>query len=216
MAWFSRFTRFGDMHLVYGQEANMSCGIASVMMCIFKINKLKPGKTAVTVEKAIYKKYEAAMGSAYAPETVGTYPNHLAAVLNSFTKGNWRWHQTPVNDVPQVLIDQVGVTTGLGPTVQVNPVILGVDWDLGGAHWVVVDTVREPLGTKYATICDPWDTNVHIQEIKTGGPFVYDAAQGGFMINLWGTHKGEKNPYVGNAAKGQVKTWGMIYRDTAV
>jgi hypothetical protein len=54
MAWFSRFTRFGDMHLVYGQEANMSCGIASVMMCVFKINKLNPGATSVTVEQDIY------------------------------------------------------------------------------------------------------------------------------------------------------------------
>jgi hypothetical protein len=214
MAWFSRFTRFGDVHLVYGQEANMSCGIASVMMCVFKINKLEPGTTSVTVEKEIYKKYEAAMKSAYSPETVGTYPQHLATVLNGFTKGNWRWHQTPVNDVPQVLIDRVGVTSGLGPTVDVNPVILGVDWDLGGAHWVVVDTVREWFGSQYATICDPWDTNVHIQKFTTGGPFFYDAASGGFTIDFWGTHKGQTKPYQGNAAKGQVKTWGMIYRDS--
>lgn len=213
MAWFSRFTRFGDVHLVYGQEANMSCGIASVMMCVFKINKLKPGATAVTVEKDIYKKYEATIGKAYTPESTGTYPTGLATVLNEFTTGTWRWHQTPVNDVPQVLIDQVGVTPGLGPTVDVNPVILGVDWDLGGAHWVVVDTVREWVGSNYATICDPWDTNVHIQKFSTGGPFFYDAASGGFMVNLWGTNKGETQPYKGNAAKGQVKTWGMIYRD---
>jgi len=213
MAWFSRFTRFGDVHLVYGQEANMSCGIASVMMCVFKINKLKPGATAVTVEKDIYKKYEATIGTTYTPETTGTYPTGLATVLNEFTTGTWRWHQTPVNDVPQVLIDQVGVTSGLGPTVDVNPVILGVDWDLGGAHWVVVDTVREWVGSNYATICDPWDTNVHIQKFSTGSPFFYDAASGGFMINLWGTNKGTTQPYKGNAAKGQVKTWGMIYRD---
>jgi hypothetical protein len=29
MAWLTRFTRFGDMHALYGQEAVMSCGIAS-------------------------------------------------------------------------------------------------------------------------------------------------------------------------------------------
>jgi hypothetical protein len=137
-------------------------------------------------------------------------------VLNSFTTGNFQWHQTPPNDVPKVLTEQVGVTAGIGPTVDVNPIILGVDWDLGGAHWVVVDTIREFAGTRYATICDPWDTNVHIQKFKEGGPFFYDAASGGFMINLWGTNKGETSPYQGNAAKGQVKTWGMIYRDSAV
>src|SRR5437879_12918072 len=104
MAWFTRFTRFGDLHLVYGQEANMSCGIASVMMCVFKINKLKPGADAVTVETDIYKKYEAAMGGGchYDPTKIGTYPEKLATILNSFTDGNWKWHQTPVNHVPQV------------------------------------------------------------------------------------------------------------------
>jgi hypothetical protein len=215
MAWFTRFTRFGDMHLVYGQEANMSCGIASVMMCVFKINKLEPGTTSVTVEQDIYKKYEEAMGSSYSPDAVGTFPQNLATVLNGFTTGNWQWHQTPVNSVAQVLVDQVGLTSGFGPTVDVNPVILGVDWDQGGAHWVVVDTVREWLDSQYATICDPWDTNVHIQKFAVGGPFCYDAASGGFMIDFWGTNKGKAQPYQGNAAKGQVKTWGMIYRDSA-
>jgi hypothetical protein len=216
MAWFSRFTRFGDVHLVYGQEANMSCGIASVMMCIFKINKLKPGATAVTVEKDIYKKYEQQTGGTYKPELTGTYPQHLAAVLNGFTKGNWRWHQKPPEDVAQLLLDKVGTVGGIGPTITVNPVILGVDWDLGGAHWIVVDTVRTFMGSYYATICDPWDTNVHIQEFKPGHVFFYDAAQGGFMIDFGGTHKGKTSPYVGAAAKGQVKNWGMICRDSAV
>ena len=26
MAWFTRFTRFGDMHFVFGQEEGMTCG----------------------------------------------------------------------------------------------------------------------------------------------------------------------------------------------
>lgn len=214
MAWFTRLTRFGDAHLVYGQEANMSCGIASVMMCVFKINKLTPGATSVTVEKDIYRKYSSALGSAYSPETTGTYPQHLATVLNGFTSGNWNWHSTPPGDVPQVLVDKVGVTSELGAVVNVEPVILGVDWDLGGAHWVVVDTIREPFGTPYATICDPWDANVHMQSFNIGSPFFYDAANGGFMINAWGTApKGEAQPYQGVAARGQVKNWGMIYRD---
>jgi hypothetical protein len=214
MAWFTRFTRFGDAHLVYGQEAGMSCGIASVMMCVFKINKLKPGKTAVTVEKDITAKYSTAVGGGYDSEKTGTYPDKLANILNGFTSGNWQWHQTPPNDVGKVLSDKVGVRGPFGPAVDVEPVILGVDWDQGGAHWVVVDTVRDVLGTRYATICDPWDTNVHVQSFsaKGTGPFLYDAASGGFMISI-GTSKGTTQPYVGNAAKGQVKTWGMIYRD---
>ncbi len=184
MAWFTRLTRFGDAHLVYGQEANMSCGIASVMMCVFKVNKLKPGAASVTVEKDIYQKYSQALGSAYTPESTGTYPQHLATVLNSFTTGTWSWHNYAPNDVSQKLIDKVGVSDGFGALFNVEPVILGVDWDLGGAHWVVVDTIREILDRQYATICDPWDTNVHMQRIHTGHPFYYDAANGGFMMNF--------------------------------
>ena len=154
MAWFSRFTRFGDAHLVYGQEANMSCGIASVMMCVFKINKLKPGKDAVTVETDITKRYTSALGSAYNPEVSGTYPTLLAQLLNRFTSGNWAWHQTAPNDVGKVLTDQVGLSGPVGPIVDVEPAILGVDWDQGGAHWVVVDTIRDVPGRdmrRYAT-----------------------------------------------------------------
>ena len=36
---------------------------------------------------------------------------------------------------------------------------------------------------------------------------------GGFTIDFGGFSKGTTKPYKGNAAKGQVKTWGMIYRD---
>lgn len=214
MAWFTRLTRFGDVQLVYGQEANMSCGIASVMMCVFKINKLTPGTTSVTVERDIVQKYTNALGTAYSPQTTGTYPEKLATVLNSFTSGTWRWHNTPPNDVSKTLIGKVGVAGMFGPIVNVEPVIIGVDWDLGGAHWVVVDTIRDVFGTRYATICDPWDANVHMQTLSTSGPFIYDASTGGFMMDIWGTApKGVNSPYQGAAAKGQVKNWGMIYRD---
>lgn len=191
----------------------MSCGIASIMMCVFKINKLKPGKDAVTVERDITTKYRNALGSSYNPETTGTYPTLLASVLNGFTSGNWSWHKTPPNDVGKVLTKQVGLSGPIGPIVDVEPVILGVDWDLGGAHWIVVDTIRDVVGTRYATICDPWDANVHLQSFGTTEPFVYHAADGGFMINFVGSTKGAAKPYVGNSAKGQVKNWGMIYRD---
>jgi hypothetical protein len=214
VAWFTRLTRFGDVHLVYGQEANMSCGIASVMMCVFKINKLTPGSTSVTVEKDIYQKYSQVMGSGYLPETQGTYPQYLATVLNSFTSGNWAWRTYGPTDVPQKLLDKVRVTTGIGAVLTVEPVILGVDWDQGGAHWIVVDTIRDLFDNHYATVCDPWDANVHMQRFETGSPFYYDAASGGFMMNISGiAPKGKAKPYQGVAAKGQVKNWGMICRD---
>lgn len=214
MAWFTRFTRFGDVHIVYGQEAGMSCGLASVMMCVFKVNKLEPGKTAVTVEEDIRKKYQAQLGTAYNSEQVGTYPQHLATILTSLTPGTWRWHNLSGTAVVPKLISKVGVTSGLGPVATVEPVIIGVDWDLGGAHWIVIDTIRQPLFSQYATVCDPWDANVHMQEIKSGSPFTYDAGSGGFMINAWDTSiaEGRKQKY-DNTSKGMVKNWGMICRD---
>jgi hypothetical protein len=209
MAWFSRITRFGDLHLVYGQEANMTCGIASVMMCIFKVNKLTPGSTAVTVEKKIIDKYESLLGSNYDPENVGTYPQHLATILSSFTGGTWRAQNPGANGITKMLIDKVGVSSGFGPTLNVTPVIIGVDWNQGGAHWVVVDTIRKVGGTHYATVCDPWDTNVHIQKFSSGSPFSYSAGNGGVMVNFGGTNKGESQPY-DKASNGVVSTWGMI------
>lgn len=214
MAWFTRITRFGDVQLVYGQEANMSCGLASVMMCVFKINKLTPGRTSVTVEKDITQLYTNALGTAYSSQTTGTYPQHLATIMNKYTSGTWRWHNTAPNDVAATLAKKVGVSGAFGPIVNVEPVIIGVDWDLGGAHWIVVDTIRDVLGKRYATVCDPWDANVHMQALSTTGPFVYNAANGGFMMDFWGNKpKGLDQPYQGAAAKGQVKNWGLIYRD---
>lgn len=211
MAWFSRFTRFGDMHLVFGQEADMSCGIASVMMCVFKINKFVPGKTAVHVNTDIYDAYSKASGGKYKPEERGTHPTHLVTVLNSLKCGRWTWTSASGPAASKKIIDLVGVTPAPGPTVTVNPIIIGVDWVGSGAHWVVVDTVRGVFGWNYATICDPWDANVHVQSIDASKPFIYKAGEGGFAIDFWGEHKGQTSPY--NPGKtGVVKTWGIIHR----
>ncbi|MGE0423137.1 MAG: hypothetical protein AB7O88_12780 [Reyranellaceae bacterium] len=202
------------MHFVYGQEAGMSCGLASVMMCVFKVNKLVPGKTAITVEEDIRKKYEAELGQGYNSEVRGTKPQHLATILTSFTSGTWRWHSLQPEAVTAKLIAKVGVTTGFGPVATVEPVILGVDWDLGGAHWIVIDTIRKVFDSSYATVNDPWDANVHVQEIKDTGPFTYQAGEGGFMMNAWDKSIAEtrKKQYK-NTSNGMVKKWGMICRD---
>jgi hypothetical protein len=211
MAWFSRFTRFGDMHLVFGQEANMSCGIASVMMCVFKINKLSPWNQAIHVNTDIYKAYSTASGGQYKPETRGTHPNHLVTVLNSLKCGRWTWSNVSAAAASKKIIDLVGVTPAPGPTLTVNPIIIGVDWDSGGAHWAVVDTVRGVMGWTYATICDPWDANVHIQAIDASKPFVYKADEGGFAVDFGGEHKGQTSPYK-PGARGRIQTWGIIHR----
>ncbi|MFT3810052.1 MAG: hypothetical protein QM698_09055 [Micropepsaceae bacterium] len=206
MAWFSRISRYCDAHLVYGQEAPNSCGIASVIMCVFKINKLAPGKTALTLEKDIYKKYEAASGGAYNSQTTGTFPQYLATILTEFTGATWGAQKPPENGVAATIKQKVGVTAGLGPTIASKPIIVGVDWDLGGAHWIVIDSIRT-MGLGYnATVCDPWDANLHIQSFELGQPFKYDADSAGPTLDFGGT----RNHYQGSENKGKVKTWGVI------
>ena len=58
-----------------------------------------------------------------------------------------------------------------------TPIILLVGWSAGGAHFVLVDTVNQtPLG-KYASVCDPWDGNVHITKFDIGSNFTYEGAR---------------------------------------
>lgn len=176
MGWFTRFTRFGDAHIVFSQEGDNACGIACVMMCAFKINKLRPGASAVYKEKEIYQIYGKQSGAAY-DGSAYTYTNHLASTLNQLGCGKWKTEQIGVNAVPDKIMKVVGKRGLLGPSVDVNPMIVLIGWDKGGAHFVVVDTVRGIGGHQYATINDPWDGDVHVTKIKSGEPLHYVAQQ---------------------------------------
>jgi len=57
MAQFTRFTRFGYMHLVDGQDAKMFYDIACATTPGFKISTLIPEASCVTVEEQIYEGY---------------------------------------------------------------------------------------------------------------------------------------------------------------
>jgi len=210
MAWFSRFTRFGDTHLVFGQEANMSCGIASIIMCVFKINKFVPGANVNFKEREIYDMYTKASGSTYAPETQGTQPHHIATVLNGLNCGNWKGEWLSGADCSKKIVEKVGITEGFGPTINVNPVIAGVGWKGGGGHAVVIDTIRVTEQRKYATVCDPWDANVHIARIRRSMPFAYNAEKVGFSVNIGGETKADDSPY-GPSSTG--KSIAIIYRE---
>jgi hypothetical protein len=186
MGWFTRFTRFGDAHLVFSQENPNSCGIACVMMCVFKINKLRPGAQAVHSEQAIYNAYSQASGASY-DGSAYTYTNHLATVLNRLNCGTWT-QQNVGGNVAQTIIDSVGTQIvglgaalpGLGQIVNTlrsgYPIIVLVDWNTAGAHFVVVDTINNAAGNLYASVCDPWDGDVHITPIAAGEPFRYTGA----------------------------------------
>src|SRR5437899_5005693 len=116
MGWFTRIDRFGDSHLCYSQEREMSCGLASSKMVVFKVNKLRPGHSALATEKwieTIYKKYDA---TAVDVGAEGVYFNMLANVLNELNIGTWKAAAPPNQDISEFLISKLGPDTlGAGP-----------------------------------------------------------------------------------------------------
>lgn len=197
MGWFTRFTRFGDAHIVFSQEGDNACGIACTMMCVFKITKLTPGVTSVYTEQQIYAAYSAASGAAY-DGSAYTYTNHLATVLNGLSCGTWEQANVGPNGVADAIIDSVGTDiVGAGPIVNSLhrswPIIVLVGWDGGkGAHFVVVDTVNSVLGNTYASVCDPWDGDVHITPFSSGQPFHYTGEASPFS---WSIGPGPEHSY---------------------
>jgi hypothetical protein len=118
--------------------------------------------------------------------------------------GNWAIDWPPVNDVgariaKYVGVDQYGLgVTGINAATRKYPVILACYWQPKGGHAIVVDTVtRIPIMGTFATICDPWDANIHFEKIETGRPFTYSpkAASG---KNFWGRTKADTAGIGGN------------------
>ncbi len=215
MAWFTRFTRFGDAHIVYSQEAENSCGIACVIMVVFKMHKLSPGKQAVYKETEVYKLYDEQRkkfpaiwdgipydGSAY------SWSGVLAATLNQLDVGRWETKDVGAAGVSQAIIDSVGQDyVGLGPLIngarRGDPIIVLTDWIVGGgAHFVCIDTVNNFFGTTYASVCDPWDGDVHIQAFEAGKTFEYLADKPRLSWDTGGT----RHEYAA-AKKGEFRGW---------
>lgn len=197
-SWFLRVDRFADTHLIAAQNKSNSCVLASIKMVVFKVNKLRPCATAFRTEKLIESKYKLLEGNPnHDFESTGASPEIAAQVLNSLGMGNWVSEWPAVNDVSKKVAkfigkDQFGLgITGINAVKRGYPVILFCRWDGGGGHAIVADTVTQiPLVGTYATICDPWDANVHFEKIEDNKPFNYKpkAASG---VNFWGDVKGK-------------------------
>lgn len=195
------------MHLVYAQEQDNSCGIACVMMTVFKINKLSLS-TAVHAEKDIYKVYSKVSGSTYDGSSY-SYANHLASTLNKLSVGTWTAKYVGPSNVARTILNKVGTVSAVtGPTVFVKPIIVLVGWTDGGAHFVVVDTVRNLAGRKYATVCDPWDGNVHVTRLRKGNPLAYIGAKVPLSWDLGGTRHEYKKE-----SPGETNGW-VVYRQS--
>lgn len=203
MPWFARISRFGDLHYVYSQAAENSCGIASVMMCVFKANKLTPGSSAITKEEEVYKVYGDVAGEAY-DGSAYSYATKLDLTLNKLNCGKWKAEYVGPSNVADRIMKVCGRTSGLGPTLGLHPVIVLIGWENRGAHFVVVDSVRDFYGLgPYATVCDPWDAQMRVTEFKSGSDFKYSTAQT-IQLNLEGTPQHEYGSRQNGTANGWV------------
>jgi len=194
MAWFTRFTRFGQAHMIYAQEQSDSCGPSCAIMVNFKLKAGSIGlstfatalfpslggitgkllstagkSTAVKAEQQVY-----SLVSATYDGTEGTVGTQVAALLNKLDVGRWK------------AIDPCPGATIANKVMECYengwPTIIGNSWytdethsrkDAGG-HWVVVDTINRFGGKLYASICDPLTGNVHVTPFQPGQPFAYD------------------------------------------
>lgn len=195
MTWFTRIDRFGDTHLCFAQSDTDSCGLACSKMIVFKVNKLRPGASALTTEskvETIYKKYDA---TAVHVGSEGVFFDLMHKVLNELNIGTWA-HAAPGNqDIPAFLTKHLPPDTfGLGLVNTITrkpPMMLKVQWGGGAAHAVVVDTITRIPGssTLYAAICDPGDGDVHITGFEIGQQINYRGRQVTYSVNVWGTPK---------------------------
>lgn len=212
MSWYSRVSRYGDAHAVYAQEAENSCGIACVMMCVFKVNKLVPGKQSIHQEQAVYKTYGEVSGASY-DGTAYSYASFLAQTLNKLNVGTWEARDIGAGAVGQAIVDSLGIqypgqSLLAGPMAPlayaanqlkpIKPIIVLVSWDANGAHFVMVDTVNKTPFGMYASVCDPWDGNVHVTEFTLGAPFNYIGARVPMSFDLGGTKHDYSKPNSGS------------------
>jgi hypothetical protein len=197
-SWFLRVDRFADVHAVCAQNKDNSCVLASIKMVAFKVNCLRPGHTALRTERLIEARYKALeKNAAHDFNTTGGMPDIATEVLNSLGIGNWASEWPATQRVPELVTKYVGVDEmglgllGINAAKRGFPVILFCRWKGGGGHAIVCDTVtRVPMLGTYATLCDPWDADVHFEEIRKNRPFKYKPEKA-IGLNLWGKVKGD-------------------------
>jgi hypothetical protein len=204
MGWIWRVTRFADVHWVFAQERRISCGVACVIMAAYKINKYAPGVKSEFSEDDILARATELFG----PDPLGANGlnnGQMLQLLNDpmFKMDGWREDRMPATDVPAKIITKVGETSGFGPKLEVKPIIAHIKWNgEDGGHWVLVDTIRRYRGATYATVCDPWDGNVHVTPATPGATFDYSGE------SVWGFSTAKRHKY--EAPSPGQDFWGLV------
>jgi hypothetical protein len=175
MSWFRRTTPLAT-RMVYGQQAENSCGIASVIMVNYLVKKarLSPYLEADRLSGALDDTYrsERDVDAAYSKVAGFTYNGTqdtntqlLADVLNELNIGRWRQMRISPGTVGSMISNSC-----VGP--RRVPMILLVNWRSNG-HFVVCDAASPSVIGVRADFCDPWDASVHTLTIRRGEPLVY-------------------------------------------
>jgi|GEM_PF-1371995 len=197
MAWFTRVSRFGDVHAVFGQEHYYTCGVACVIMAAFKVHGIRPNTRAFFSEEQILAKARA-LGMRDDDATRGFKANEIVQLLNDddLRMPGWRYTIFDADLIPRKIAEKVGVTHRIGPILSVNPVIVDIRWfsDRKQGHALLVDSVRSVFGKTYATVCDPSDAHVHVIELEEAIPAGggedyltrYTGGKPAIGVNLWG------------------------------
>jgi hypothetical protein len=237
MAWFTRFDRFGGTHMCFSQEQARTCTLACAKMVLYKINKLRPGYNPSISEarvEQIYQKFDEQNMPVWQG---GGYLWTIAKVLNELNLGTWQMYNGTVKSYiyydlnRKAKCTQVDVAGGIIDTWRSTkgyPMILSVNWDTGGSHAVVLDSVRRrgssgsdnvcgetsrsTSDNGWGTICDPLDGDVHVLPLaRTPQQFGltlssqelrYTPKRSKWSFNAWG--KAAHNEIATGALEGRV------------
>jgi hypothetical protein len=223
MSWFSRFDRFGSGHMVRSQDRDMSCGMSSMCMINFKMKKGLmfagmaagaglsvvpiPGASylgstlfrsaidyAVASEDEVIAAYDEVEGGHHDFDHTGADPTLYPAVLRKLGLGEWE----------RVDVGEAGITQAvIDATDDGSAVMVGVSWDGGGGHAVVIDETHSFFGTRYLCVCDPWDGELRLITAAPGSTVVYDGNYRPISTHTWfgGDIRGPYDPTKNNRGK---------------
>jgi hypothetical protein len=176
-------------------------------MCVYKVNKLSPFNQSTYLEKQIYTVYGQTAGEDYDGSSY-TYAEYLADTLNKLNCGTWQATNVGPHGVANAIVKSVGMDIAGGDPV-INtlargwPIIILTKWTRdGGGHFVVVDTVNNFMGSLFASVCDPWDGDVHIVPFRSGSVFHYVGRHQPLSFD----NGGKKHNYHGESA-GNMNGW---------
>lgn len=210
MGWFLRLSR-GRVHMIYSQQAEQSCGIASIIMINFKMKKwqlaaaaalgtFSPGLggpamnaalgSAVKAEKEVYAAYAKVTGQPYD----GSKPSdmfQLAKVMNELGIGNWVVQQYSGNELGKKIGQCV---SGPGSA----PIMVHVWWRTNSGHFIVCDEAAREGNDTVADFCDPWDASVRTLSISSGGAIEYPVNTNTGSIDFGGSHHDYSQAKVGD------------------